>query len=62
MSQFRQSTVRACRCAILAVGAMALVSGAGTVLAQTTIITQEPVPGSTVVTPAPLQLTSHHRA
>ena len=46
MSQFRQSEVRARRCVVLAVSAMALVSGAGAALAQTTIITQEPVQGA----------------
>ena len=46
MSQFRQSEVRARRCVILAVSTMALVSGAGAALAQTTIITQEPVQGA----------------
>lgn len=54
MTQFRRS-------AFAAVAAAPLLAGAGAALAQTTIITREPVQSRTVVTTAPPQLTPVQR-
>lgn len=61
MSQFHRSTSRARRGVILAAGALALVSTAGAALAQTTIVTGQPIQERTVVTTSPLQLSPVQR-
>lgn len=54
MTQFRQTL-------LLAAASAALIAGASTANAQTTVITREPVQTETIVTPAPLQLTPVQR-
>jgi Protein of unknown function (DUF1236) len=55
------SMTRIRRSAFLAASAVALFAAAGAALAQTTIVTQEPVQSRTVVTTEPLQLTPVQR-
>lgn len=58
MTHFRHSAFNG---ATVAAAAVTLLVGAGVALAQTTIVTQEPVQSRTVVTTVPLQLTPVQR-
>lgn len=58
MTHFRHSAFKG---ATVAATAVTLLASAGAALAQTTIVTQEPVQSRTVVTTAPLQLTPVQR-